>query len=224
VRRGGQRRADSARAGVRADTGIRQISGRTAIGLYSGYNGKGQNHVELLYQRGERQLAMDFTRMPGCTATETPQVNETGSTYICCVHPDDGDRDGMNNVLCLSEIRAPQHDLKQGLRKIFAADTDLAALAGACRHKGRALPCGIPHCGLRFPSFESIDPVLDRLESCSDPAMTDRFRVTMIRPASAAALSSALIQAFVYTEIVATGLFCLGQVIELQAQRAQCEE
>jgi hypothetical protein len=193
------------------------------MGLYSGYDGKGLNHVELLYQRGERQLAMEFTRMLGCTPIETPQVNETGSTYIC-VHPDDEDRDGMNNVLYLSEIRAPQHDLEQGLKKSFAANTDLAALVEAYRHKARTLPYGIPHFGLRFPGFESIEPVLDRLETCSDPAMKDRFRVMAIRPTNAAALSSELIQAFIYTDIVATGLFCLGQVIELQAQRAQHEK
>jgi hypothetical protein len=193
------------------------------MGLYSGYEGKGLNHVELLYQRGERQLAMDFTRMLGCTPIETPQVNETGSTYIC-VHPDDADRDGMNNVLYLSEIRMPQHELEQGLRKNFAADTELATLLEAYRHKAQTLPYGIPHFGLRFPSFASIEPVLDRLKTCQDPAMKDRFRVMAIRPGDEAALSGELIQAFIYTDIVATGLFCLGQVIELQAQRAQHEE
>jgi hypothetical protein len=193
------------------------------MGLYSGYEGKGLNHVEVLYQRGERQLAMDFTRLLGCTPIETAQMNETGSTYIC-VHPDDADRDGMNNVLYLSEIRAPQHDLEQGLRKSFAADAELATLAEAYRHKARTLPYGIPHFGLRFPSFESIDPVLGRLETCANPALRDRYRVTAIRPTDSAALSSELIQAFVYTDIVATGLFCLGQVIELQAQRAPHEE
>ena len=41
-----------------------------------------------------------------------------------------------------------------------------------------------------------------------------------IRPGDKAALTQNLIQAFIYTDIVASGLFCLGQVIELQAQRA----
>ena len=188
------------------------------MGLYSSYEGKGLNHVEVLYQRGERALAMAFTRMLGCTPIETPQMNETGSTYIC-VHPDDDDRDGMNNVLYLSEIRAPQHDLEEGLRGSFAADAELAKLVGAYRHKAETLPYGIPHFGLRFPTFESIEPVLDRLENCTDPAMAERVKVMAIRPTDPQALSQDLIQAFVYTDIIATGLFCLGQVIELQAQR-----
>lgn len=189
------------------------------MGLYSGYNGKGLNHVEVLYQRGERELAMDFTRMLGCTPIPTPQVNETGSTYIC-VHPDDDDRDGMNNVLYLSEIRAPQHELEQGLRARFARDADLSELVRVYRYKAENLPYGIPHFGLRFPSFESVEPVLQRLENCAAPAMKDRVKVKAIRPTDPEALTSNLIQAFVYTDIIATGLFCLGQVIELQAQRA----
>ena len=86
--------------------------------------------------------------------------------------------------------------------------------------EAETLPYGIPHFGLRFPSFESIVPVLDALENCSDPALNCRFRVSAIRPGDPAALSQDIIQAFVYTDIIASGLFALGQVIELQAQRS----
>jgi hypothetical protein len=188
------------------------------MGLYSGYDGKGLNHVETLYQRGERALAMRFARMLGCTPVETPQMSERGSTYIC-VHPDDDDRDGMNNVLYLSEIRDPQYELEQGLKARFAADGELAELLGAYRDKATNKPFGIPQFGLRFPTFESIEPVLDALEGCTDPQMQGRFQVRAVRPSDPVAMSQDLIQAFVYTDIIASGLFCLGQVIELQAQR-----
>lgn len=189
------------------------------MGLYTGYNGKGLNHVETLYQRGERELAVAFTRMLGCTPVDTPQVNETGSTYIC-IHPDDEDRDGMNNVLYLSEIRPAQYDLEMQMKRVISADGALGQVVDAYRHKAETLPYGIPHFGLRFPSFESIEPVLDALENCTDRAMQGRFTVMALRPDNPKALSKDLIQAFVYTDIIASGLFCLGQVIELQAQRA----
>lgn len=189
------------------------------MGLYTDWAGKGLNHVETLYQRGERELAMAFTRMLGCTPIDTPQKNETGSTYIC-VHPDDEDRDGMNNVLYLSEIRAPQYDLEQQLKRVFDADAALGEVVRAYRHRAEHLPYGIPHFGLRFPSFESIEPVLQALENSTDPAMEGRYTVMALRPDDPRALTQDLIQAFVYTDIIATGLFCLGQVIELQAQRA----
>lgn len=188
------------------------------MGLYSGWDGKGLNHVETLYQRGERELAMRFARLLGCTPIETPQKTERGSTYIC-VHPDEADRDGMNNVLYLSEIRDPQHDLEQALTARFAADSELAERLGAYRHKAATKPFGIPHFGLRFPSFASIEPVLEGLETCEDRDLRGRFRVSAVRPGDPQALSQDLIQAFVYTDIIASGLFCLGQVIELQAQR-----
>ncbi len=183
------------------------------MGLYSGYNGKGLNHVELLYQRGDRELAVELMEMLGCTAIPTSQVNETGSTYIC-IHPDDDDQDPVNNVLYLSEIRAPQHDLEEVLKSTISRDTPLSEVVEAYRHRARTLPYGIPHFGLRFPNFESIEPVLDRLENCTNPALTEHMSVMVLRPGDDAALTDNLIQAFVYTDIVATGLFCLGQVIE----------
>jgi hypothetical protein len=186
--------------------------------LYSGYDGKGLNHVEVLYQRGDRELAVELMEMLGCTAVPTPQVNETGSTYIC-IHPDDNDQDPVNNVLYLSEIRSAQHDLEEVLKASIAKENALMEVVDAYRHKARTLPYGIPHFGLRFPNFESIEPVLERLEHCTDPTITNRMSVMALRPGDDAALTDDLIQAFVYTDIVATGLFCLGQVIELQAQK-----
>lgn len=188
------------------------------MGLYSGYQGKGLNHVELLYQSGDRELAVELLEMLGCTVIDTPQVSETGSTYMC-VHPDDNDRDPVNNVMYLSEIRPPHRQLEDVLKATIAKEKALSEVVDAYRHRARTLPYGIPHFGLRFPNFDSIEPVLQRLENCTNPAITDRMSVMALRPSDPAALTDNLIQGFVYTDIVATGLFCLGQVIELQAQK-----
>jgi len=189
------------------------------MGLYSGYQGRGLNHVELLYQPGERALAIKFATLLGCATMETSQTNDTGSTYIC-VHPDADDRDMMNNIMYLSEMRAPQRKLEEVLRAKISADKELADATEIYRDRAKNHPFGVPHFGLRFPSFESIEPVLDRLERNDDPEMKGRYSLKVIRPDNAVSMTSQLIQAFVYTDIVATGLFSLGQVIELQAQRA----
>ena len=89
----------------------------------------------------------------------------------------------------------------------------------AYRHKAETLPYGIPHFGLRFPTIESIELMLDALENCTIGHAGPVFKVMALRPDDPRALTKDLIQAFVYTDIIATGLFCLGQVIELQAQR-----
>ena len=189
------------------------------MGLYTGYDGKGLNHVELLYQRGERDLASNFLRMLGCAIVPTSQINETGSTYIV-VHPDPSDTDGLNNVLYLSEIRAAQWELESLIVLRLDKDEELAEALDAYKTKARTKPHGIPHFGLRFPSFESIEPVLEALESCDDPALKNRFSVSVVRPGDPGALYFDIIQAFVYTDVVATGPFYLGQLIELQAQRS----
>jgi hypothetical protein len=189
------------------------------MGLFTGWNGRGLNHLEVLYQPGERALAVKFAMMLGCAVVETEQVNETGSTYMC-VHPEPDDRDMVNNVLYLSEIRPAQRDLEAALNRQVASDATLASALEAYRTKARSRPHGIPHFGLRFPSFESIEPVLEALEHCDDPQMKDRISLHVVRPDNAQALTADLIQAFVYTDIIATGLFPFGQLIELQAQRA----
>ena len=192
---------------------------RMSMGLFSDYDGKGLNHVEMLYQTGERELAMSFCELLGCTVVPTDQANETGSTYIC-VYPDEADDDGINNVLYLSEIRPAQQQLEDALRRTLRGDAQLSSALEGYQTKARTLPFGIPHFGLRFPSFESIEPVLERLESCRDPALAKRFSVSVVRPSDPEALYGGVIQAFVFTDLIATGLFCLGQLIELQAQQA----
>lgn len=192
------------------------------MGLFSGYDGKALNHLEVLYQRGERELAMDFMRLLGCIPEPTSQINDTGSSYIC-VFPEPNDRDPINNVFYLSEIREPHFQLEQAMKATLARDGELAGALDVYRHRATTLPYGIPHFGLRFPNFASIEPVLDALENISDPAMKGRVQVMALRPDDPRALSPDLIQAFVYTDIVANGFFCFGQVIELQAQRAANE-
>jgi hypothetical protein len=188
------------------------------MGLFTGWNGRGLNHLEVLYQPGERALAVKFAEMLGCAVVETEQVNETGSTYMC-VHPEPEDRDMVNNVLYLSEVRPAQRDLEAALNRQVASDAALASALAAYRVKARSRPHGIPHFGLRFPSFESIEPVLEALGHCDDPQMKDRISLHVVRPDNAQSMTADLIQAFVYTDIVATGLFPFGQLIELQAQR-----
>jgi len=107
----------------------------------------------------------------------------------------------MNNVLYLSEIRPAQRELENVMNQRLAKDEELSGALRTYQAKARTLPYGIPHFGLRFPSFESIEPVLHQLETCNDPAMKDRFSLRVIRPTATEALSSDLIQAFVYTDM-----------------------
>ncbi len=156
--------------------------------------------------------------MLGCTAIETPQVNETGSTYIC-IHPDDNDRDGANNVLYLSEIRAAQYDLEVQLKRTIGGDSRAGRGGPGLSPQGR-------DAALWHPPFRpALSHVREHRASARCLGELHRsgdagpLQSHGLRPDDPRALTKDLIQAFVYTDIIATGLFCLGQVIELQAQR-----
>jgi hypothetical protein len=188
--------------------------------LYENYGGVGLSHLEVLYQPGERELAVRFFELLGCSVRDTPQVNDTGTTYMI-VSPDPADDDPINNTFYLSQVRPQQEQLEAVLASRIADDAELGKVVEAYRHRARTTPFGVPHFGLRFPSFESIEPVLQRLEAITDPDLARRVSVRIVRPTDPASMSGNLIQAFVYTDIVAVGLFSVGQLIELQAQKEQ---
>ena len=188
--------------------------------LFGNYEGKGLSHLEVLYQEGERDLAVRFLELLGCAVVDTPQVNDTGTTYMM-VHPEPLEEDPINNVFYLSQVRAPQRDLEAVLIDRMGSDAELAIVLDTYRNRARTTPFGIPHFGIRFPSFESIEPVLERLENITDEALKQRVNVKVVRPDGAQAMSSNLVQAFVYTDVIANGFFCFGQLIELQAQNEQ---
>ena len=187
------------------------------MALLTEYRGRLLNHVELLYQRGERELAVAFFEALGCQVVETGREIETGST-ILCVYPEPGECDILNNVLYLSEVRDAQWELERALGEAAGRDRALAEAVAAFRHKAATAPHGNPHFGLRHPSFASLEAVLDRLEHDLDPRLRDRLSVCVVRPRDGASMTDDLIQAFVATDLVTAGLFATGQLIELQAQ------
>jgi len=186
----------------------------------AGYRGRLLNHVETLYQRGERELAIRFVETLGCTVVDTDaRVGETGST-ILYAFPDPKEQDRLNNVIYMSEIRPAQQALEDALRPLLRADGPAARAFEGYVERALARPHGIPHFGIRYPSFESLERTLVALEQKIAGEFKDRVRFSQIvRPDHAASMTDELIQAFVYTDVIVSGLFSVGQLIELQAQQ-----
>lgn len=116
--------------------------------MLSEFRGRMLNHGETLYQRGERELAIQFYEALGCEVVDTHTPCETGST-ILYAFPDPDEHDRLNNVLYLSEIRDQQWDLEEALADRLSHDAELAATFESYRLKARTAPHGIPHFGLR---------------------------------------------------------------------------
>jgi hypothetical protein len=85
----------------------------------------------------------------------------------------------------------------------------------------RAFDLGITHFDLRYPSFASLERVIDRLTDQLDPRLEGRVAVDAIRPGDARSMTDELIQAFVTTDVISARLFTFGQLIELQAQELE---
>ncbi|MCB0995733.1 MAG: hypothetical protein KDB21_11615 [Acidimicrobiales bacterium] len=186
--------------------------------LLTDYPGRLVNHVEILYQPGERELAKRFFEFLGCSIVDTETDSGTGSS-ILYVYPEPTCQDRLNNVIYLSEIRPPQREFERLLNERLADDDELRAALDAYDHKARNEPHGITHFGLRYPSFDDIEVVIGRVENDLPDEMRGRVEITPIRPGDPRSMTDELIQAFVRTDIVCAGLFPLGQLIELQAQR-----
>ena len=170
------------------------------------------NHVELVYRPGERTLVRKVFETLGCG------VVETGGPYLV-IQIDADAGDFMNNVLYASEVTAEQWEFETRLQKELVQNEELAASYRAYEARRAAAPQQTTHFGLRMGSLEALEATLARIDSSDDPELEGRLELAgVFRPGDPGALSDALVQAFVRTDVCASGLISLGQQIELQAQ------
>jgi hypothetical protein len=182
------------------------------------YTGILLNHLEMLYQPGERELAVQFCEALGWQVIDTPQKTEMGSTYMI-VRFEPAESEYQDNVMYLSEMRPEHVHLENTLSAVRADRADLQAAVDRYIAKAKTRPHGIPHFGVRYLSFDGVQATVDRLQASLPTELSSRVAVQVVRPGDPGALTNDLIQAFVYTDLICTGLFTLGQLIELQGQR-----
>jgi hypothetical protein len=165
-------------------------------------------HVELVYRPGERALAIELFELLGCRP-----VDRGGEYFTSFIEPAEGDY--MTNVLYASEVTPAQWALEQALQ----GHADLAAPLLAHADLLRAQPQRSFHFGLLVPERAALDAIIERISAASrdDPRLVGRVAVAGVyRPGDAGAVTDTMIQAFVWTDVVASGLLTLGQHIELQ--------
>jgi hypothetical protein len=173
------------------------------------------SHVEAVYRPGDRQLAIDLFEVLGCKTYDSDTKSLSGSTYIS-VHPDPGVR-GMDDVLYLSEMTAEQSRMEQLLRQQIESNDELRAAHGEYRTLASERPFGLSHVAVRYPTYESLEKVLDGLEDRLSPEMKRRSVLKVFRPGDAAEIQWESVQAFLYTDIAVSGVSAFGQVFELSA-------
>jgi hypothetical protein len=175
------------------------------------------NHVELLHRPGEYALAIEFFETLGCTLVDLTE-SFGANRRITGVFAGAGEHDALNNVLYLSEFRQPERQLDAVLGRLTQENDELRAAIESHDHV-RSRPGDVTHFGLRYPSFEELAAVVDRLQHHLPATLVGRVTVFPSSPAALPALAAEVNQAFVHTNVIGTGLFPFGQLIELQAQR-----
>jgi hypothetical protein len=171
------------------------------------------NHVELVYAPGERAVARAFFELLGCT------VHDSGGPFLSA-RIESGLDDLTNNCMYASEVTPEQWTFEQSLRDAIASGP-LAEVEAGWVARFRHEPQRSCHFGIRFPNLDEYDAMLDRIEhvDAHAPELSKRVSLSgVFRPGDPGSYTDTMVQAFVRTDVVATGLLTFGQHIELQWQ------
>ncbi|HEX7781908.1 hypothetical protein [Sphingobium sp.] len=179
------------------------------------YEGRLLNHVETLYRPGERDLAIELVEALGCTVTDTGFKGDGVDTFLA-VHPNRDDQNAQNNVFYMSQIRPEQMAIEERLRRFSVEDDGFAADLERYRHAARTKPFGVPHFSLRYRSGQEVRDVADRIHASLKTKLESRLNMRIFAPGDEDAAVGNLVQGFLYQDVVVSGSFLMGQLIELQ--------
>lgn len=169
------------------------------------------HHVAAMYAPGDRPVARALLEVLGC------KVSESGSPFLLAQIGAARAGDAGSWVFA-SEVTPEQWQLEQTLR----SELEGGALAGPASGYVRRLrtdPQHACHFAIRYPGEAEFEATLDRLEhvTAHAPALAGRVSVSgVFRPGDSGAQSTTQTQAFVYTDVIASGVLAFGQHIELQ--------
>lgn len=180
------------------------------------YEGNLLNHIEALYRPGERDIAIRLAEALGCAISDTGFKGDGVETFLA-VHPNPEDRNMENNAFYMSPMRPEQQAMEARLKRLSEDDVELAATLADYRTVARTMPFGVPHFALRYPSADAVREVAEALTPLAS-ILGDRLNVRIFWPSDADAAVGRLVQGFVYQDVIVSGSFLYGQLIELQSQ------
>jgi len=123
----------------------------------------------------------------------------------------------QNNAFYMSQIRLEQLLVEERLKQVVAQDQALAEAMESYRQVARSKPFGVPHFSLRYKSRKSIEAAEARLKSGLLARLQDRAHLRIFYPEDADAAVGISVQGFLYQDVVVSGSFLMGQIIELQS-------
>jgi hypothetical protein len=173
------------------------------------------NHVEFVHRPGERHLVHALFDLLGFQSLEMWD----GEIIIGVVDPPTFNELDNDNVLAGREVRPEQWAFDQTLAEALRQEPLASAFAGHKALLAQKPQWGM-HFGIHFRSLDRWEAAVARVAELEThaPALKGRARlIKVFRPDDPEPMSP-LHQAFLWTDIIASGSLALGQRIELSAR------
>jgi hypothetical protein len=175
-------------------------------------------HSECIYAPGEADLVKELLVALGFAVTHVPP-----SPYILG-HVDPDVLDLMSNVIYASELTEMQQTFEKTLQATLASTQEFRDATDDWEKDFRDDPQRSVHFGVQYESRDSFQATIDRLRAASGPgkALEGRLLVTGVYfPGDEGSITDTMAQAFVWTDVMASGILTFGQHLELQWHIAQ---
>ena len=170
-------------------------------------------HSECIYAPGEGELVKTLLTTLGFAVTKVDP-----HPYIIA-HVQPALKDVMSNCIYASELTPTQQAFEKTLRETLATSEDFRSAAEEWETDFRNDPQRSVHFGFCYDTREEFEATIDRVRKASAPGqpLENRVLVTGVYfPGDPGSITDTMAQAFLWTDVFASGILTFGQHLELQ--------
>lgn len=167
------------------------------------------NHMEFVYRPGERDLVLALFDLLGFQ-----KHDEHGGVFLLGFIDS---TEPADNFVAGSEVKPEQWEFDQALADALRQEPLATAFDGYKKLLERDPQWGM-HVGIRFESLDEWEETVARVGDVGvhAPVLADRVTLRGVyRPGEPGAMSSSVYQAFIWTDVLASGSLAFGQQLEL---------
>lgn len=169
------------------------------------------NHMEFVYRPGERKLAVSVFELLGFA------VRDDGGEFLAA-SVDPLAPDIIDNACYASQVTAQQWAFEEQLGRALRGADALGRSYTGYHDLLTSQPQRAMHFGMHTSTLEDLEAVVERVRSAphTHPELKDRISVSgTFYPGKPGSLAPNIVQAFFYTDVIASGLLTVGQHVEI---------